>query len=114
MQPELVVKIEFVLIERKQSCRFRHNSIICQKDMKGFSYVDTVPRSKVMQSKNRKTPSKDDPRNFSPIRAFFLSSYRVNIARCNLCARAKVKGHIKLKIEENTSVGKLVEPFQIW
>ena len=42
------------------------------------------------------------------------SSYRVNIARCNLCARAKVKGHIKLKIEENTSVGKLVEPFQIW
>ena len=47
-----------------------------------------------------------DPRNFSPIRAFFLSSYRVNIARCNLCARAKVKGHIKLKIEENTSVVK--------
>ena len=46
--------------------------------------------------------------------AFFLSSYRVNIARCNLCARAKVKGHIKLKIEGNTSVGKLVEPFQIW
>ena len=55
-----------------------------------------------------------DPRNFSPIRAFFLSSYRVNIARCNLCARAKVKDHIKLKIEENTSVGKLVQPFQIW
>ena len=51
IQPELVVKIELVvLIERKQSCRFRHNSIICQKDMKGFSYVDTVPRSKVMQS----------------------------------------------------------------
>ena len=50
IQPELVVKIEFVLIERKQSCRFRQNSIICQKDMKGFSYVDTVPRSKVMQS----------------------------------------------------------------
>ena len=48
IQPELVVKIEFVLIERKQSCRFRHNSIICQKDTKGFSYVDTVPRSKVM------------------------------------------------------------------
>ena len=44
----------------------------------------------------------------------FLLSYRVNIARCNLCARSKVKGHIKLKIEENTSVGKLVEPFQIW
>ena len=50
IQPELVVKIEFVLIERKQSCRFRHNSITCQKDMKGFSYVDTVPWSKVMQS----------------------------------------------------------------
>ena len=50
IQPELVVKLEFVLIERKQSCRFWHNSIICQKDTKGFSYVDTVPRSKVMQS----------------------------------------------------------------
>ena len=44
----------------------------------------------------------------------FLLSYRVNIASCNLCARAKVKGHIELKIEENTSVGKLVKPFQIW
>ena len=43
IQPELVVKIE-------QSCRFLHNSIICQKNMKGFSYVDTGPRSKVMQS----------------------------------------------------------------
>ena len=50
IQSELVVKIEFVLIERKHSCRFQHNSIICQKDMKGLSYVDTVPRSKVMQS----------------------------------------------------------------
>ena len=38
---------------------------------------------------------------------------RVNIARCNLCARAKVKGHIKLKIEEHTSVGKLVEPMSL-
>ena len=50
IEPKLVVKPEFVLIERKQSCRFRHNSIICQKDTKGFSYVETVPRSKVMQS----------------------------------------------------------------
>ena len=24
------------------------------------------------------------------------------------------KGHMKVKIEENTSVGELVEPFQIW
>ena len=32
------------------------------------------------------------------------------------CARAKVKlkGHIELKIEGNTSSGKLVKPFQIW
>ena len=37
IQPELVVKIEFVLIERKQSCRFRHNYIICQEDTKGFA-----------------------------------------------------------------------------
>ena len=54
------------------------------------------------------------PKKFRSDSGLFLSSYRVNIARCNLCARAKVKGHIKLKIEENTSVGKLVEPFQIW
>ena len=54
------------------------------------------------------------PKKFQSDSGLFLSSYRVNIARCNLCARAKVKGHIKLKIEENTSVGKLVEPFQIW
>ena len=50
IQPELVVKLESALIERKQSCQFRHNYIICQKDTKGFLYVDTVPRSKVMQS----------------------------------------------------------------
>ena len=38
----------------------RHNSIICQKDTKGFMWVGTVPRSKVMQSyKNRKTQDKD-------------------------------------------------------
>ena len=36
--------------ERKQSRRFRHNSIICQKATKGFALVGTVPRSKVMQS----------------------------------------------------------------
>ena len=54
------------------------------------------------------------PKKFRSDSGLFLLSYRVNIARCNLCARAKVKGHIKLKIEENTSVGKLVEPFQIW
>ena len=24
---------------------------------------------------------------------FFLSSYRVNVASCNLCGRGKVKGH---------------------
>ena len=41
--------------------------------------------------------------NFGLIKAFFLSSYRVNIVSCNLCARAKVKGHKELKIEENTS-----------
>ena len=40
---------------------------------------------------------------------FFLSSYHVNVTNCNLCARAKVKGHVK--IEENTSFGKLVKPF---
>ena len=44
---------------------------------------------------------------------FFLSSYRINVTSCNLCASAKVKGHIEVK-KENTSFGKLVKPFQIW
>ena len=46
---QLVVEFELALIERKQSRRFRHNSIIRQKDMKRFALVGTVPRSKVMQ-----------------------------------------------------------------
>ena len=50
IQTELVVELELALIERTQSPRFRHNSIICQKDTKGFAYVGTVPRSKVIQS----------------------------------------------------------------
>ena len=34
---------------------------------------------------------------------FFLSSYRVNVTSCNLCARAKVLDHRKLKIEHTPS-----------
>ena len=41
------------------------------------------------------------PKKFRSDSGLFLWSYRVNIARCNLCARAKVNGYIKLKIEEN-------------
>ena len=37
IQTELVVEPEVALIERKQYRRFRHNSIICQEDMKGFA-----------------------------------------------------------------------------
>ena len=37
IQTELVVELELALIERKQYRRFRHNSIICQKDTKGFA-----------------------------------------------------------------------------
>ena len=70
----------------------------------------TIPVFKHTLAPSEKWPNQEISVRFGP----FLSSYRVNIARCNLCARAKVKGHIKLKIEENTSVGKLVEPFQIW
>ena len=36
IQTELVVEFELALIERKQSRRFRHNSIICHKDTKGI------------------------------------------------------------------------------
>ena len=32
IQTKPVVELELALIERKQSRRFRHNSIICQKD----------------------------------------------------------------------------------
>ena len=37
IQTELVVELQLDLIERKQSRQFRHNSIICQKDTKGFA-----------------------------------------------------------------------------
>ena len=37
IQTELVVELEVALIERKQYRRFRHNSIICQEDTKGFA-----------------------------------------------------------------------------
>ena len=50
IQIELVVELELALIVRKKSRQFRQNSIICQKDTKGFAYVGNVPRSKVMQS----------------------------------------------------------------
>ena len=42
---------------------------------------------------------------------FLLSSYRVNVVSCNLCARAKVKGRRELKIEQNPSLVKLIEGF---
>ena len=37
IQTELVVELEVALIDRKQYRRFRHNSIICQEDTKGFA-----------------------------------------------------------------------------
>ena len=37
IQTELVVELELALIESKQCRRFRHNSIICQEDTKGFA-----------------------------------------------------------------------------
>ena len=75
-------------------------------------HLESVSRT-IPVFKHTLAPSEKWPTQEISVR-FGLSSYRVNIARCNLCARAKVKGHIKLKIEENTSVGKLVKPFQIW
>ena len=45
IQAEMVVELELALIERKQSRRFRHKSIICKKATKGS---ESVPRSKVM------------------------------------------------------------------
>ena len=68
----------------------------------------TIPVFKHPLAPSEKWPTQEISVRFGP----FLSSYRVNIARCNLCARAKVKGHIKLKIEENTSVGKWHSFFQ--
>ena len=61
----------------------------------------TIPFFKHTIASSEKWLTQEISVRFGP----FLSSYRVNIARCNLCARAKVKGHIKLKKEENTSVG---------
>ena len=59
----------------------------------------TIPVFKHTLAPSEKWPTQEISVRFGP----FLSSYHVNIARCNLCARAKVKGHIKLKIEENSS-----------
>ena len=94
-------------------------SILIKNGTRHFSLIGrhlesvsrTIPVFKHTLAPSKKWPTQEFSVRFGP---FFLSSYRVNMARCNLCARAKVKGHIKLKIEENTSVGKLVEPFQIW
>ena len=54
----------------------------------------TIPVFKHTLAPSEKWPTQEISVRFGP----FLSSYRVNIARCNLCARTKVKGHIKLKI----------------
>ena len=56
IQTELIVELELALIERKQSHRFRHNSIIWQKDTKGFPLLGKV---KGHRAKNRNTQSKD-------------------------------------------------------
>ena len=85
----------------------RHFSLIgCHLESAGR----IIPVFKLTLAPSEKWPTQEISVRFGP----FLLSYRVNIASCNLCARAKVKGHIELKIEENTSVGKLVEPFPIW
>ena len=34
IQVEMVVELELAIIERKQSCRFRHKSIICKEATK--------------------------------------------------------------------------------
>ena len=43
IQAEMVVELELALIERKESRRFWHKSIICKKATKGF---ESAPRSK--------------------------------------------------------------------
>ena len=42
IQAEMVVELELALIERKQSRRFRHKSIICKKATKGVRKCATV------------------------------------------------------------------------
>ena len=42
------VELELALIERKQSRRFQHNSIICQKDKKGFAEVNRLKKKVVL------------------------------------------------------------------
>ena len=39
IQAEMVVELELALIEKKQSRRFRHKSIICKKATKGFESI---------------------------------------------------------------------------
>ena len=77
-------------------------------------HLESVGRTEPVFERNL-APSEERPtyKFLSNSRTFFLSSY-INVTNYNLCARAKVKGHREVKIEENTSFGKLVKPFQIW
>ena len=54
IQTELVVELELTLIERKQCRRFRHNSIICQKDTKGLRRLALCQGQGHAELKNRK------------------------------------------------------------
>ena len=105
--PQIICRLLFTKLRHFEKNGTRKFSLI-GRHLESVSR--TIPVFKHTLPPSEKWPTQEISVRFGP----FLSSYRVNIARCNLCARAKVKGHIKLKIEENTSVGKLVEPFQIW
>ena len=61
-------------------------------------HLESVGRTEPVFDLNL-APSEERPTyEFRPMH--FLLSYRVNVISCNLCARAKVKGHRELKIEK--------------
>ena len=65
--------------------------------------MGTNPVSKLNLALSKKKPTNE----FRFDSGIVLLSYRVNVTSCNLCARAKVKGHRELKIEQNPSFRKI-------
>ena len=76
---ELVVELELVLIEKKQSCGFQRNSVICQKirGPKCSRRLALCQGQRSCRAKNSKTQSKDPELRFANIRQSSLTIFNV-------------------------------------
>ena len=83
----------------------RHFSLI------GRHLESVISQTKPVFELNLALSKKKPTNEFWSDPGIFSSGYYVNITSCNLCARAKVKGHSDLKIEQSLSLVKSVEGF---